>query len=212
MVAALTLWGLPTIYFLTHRITTPYYAIPATFGTALLLALGALTIECCSSPATSRPRSTVGIGLCGVALVLALFPGVAALKRSWFPTTRYAAPLERPARHFVLPTELSSEQAWVWADLLTGTLWYYANKPAFKVGFADPKTRALAYRFVYERGAHSIGFSGRGYHHSAKAARGEDLQIEQPVACGDFPAFDFHTTLAGVLGTTLVGDQVVQVC
>jgi hypothetical protein len=152
VVAALTLWWLPTIYFLTHRITTPYYAIPTTFGTALLLALGALTIECCSSPATSRPRSTVGIGLCGVALVLALFPGVAALKRSWFPTTRYAAPLERPARHFVLPTELSSEQAWVWADLLTGTLWYYANKPAFKVGFADPKTRALAYRFVHERG------------------------------------------------------------
>ena len=28
---------------------------------------------------------------------------------------------------------------------------------------------------------HSTGFSGKGYHRSAKASRGEDLQIEEPV-------------------------------
>ena len=64
----------------------------------------------------------------------------------------YAAPLERPAWHFMLPAELSEERAWIWADLLTGTLWYYANKPTFKIGFTDAKTRALAYRCVFERG------------------------------------------------------------
>jgi hypothetical protein len=52
----------------------------------------------------------------------------------------------------MLPTELSLAHAWVWADLLSGTLWYYANKPAFKIGFSDSKTRWLAYRFVFERG------------------------------------------------------------
>jgi hypothetical protein len=151
-VSALALWGLPTVYFLTHRIAIPYYSIPATFGTVLLLACGALTIECCSSPAPARTRSAVGVGLCWTALALALLPGVVTLTRAWGSYGRDAAPLERPARHFVLPTELSQEQAWVWADLLTGTLGYYANKPAFKIGFTDTETRALAYRFVFERG------------------------------------------------------------
>jgi hypothetical protein len=150
--SALTLWGLPTVYFLTHRITTSYYSIPATFGTALLLAFGVLTIECCSSPVASRHRSAIGVGLCWVALTLSLLPGAATLKRAWISYPRGSASLERTARHFVLHPELSAEQAWVWADLLTGTLWYYANKPAFKIGFADPERRALVYRFVFEHG------------------------------------------------------------
>jgi len=48
-------------------------------------------------------------------------------------------------------------------------------------------------------------------HRSSKASRRENLEIEQPVLCGDFASFDFYTTLAGVLGATLVRDQVVQV-
>jgi hypothetical protein len=87
-----------------------------------------------------------------LALALALLPGVATLKRARSAYIRHEVPIERPARHFVLPAELSEEHAWVWADILTGTLWYYANKPAFKIGFTDSETRALAYRFVFERG------------------------------------------------------------
>jgi hypothetical protein len=49
-------------------------------------------------------------------------------------------------------------------------------------------------------------------HRSANASRGEDLQIKEPVCCGDSSAFHFHTTLAGVLGSTLIRDEVVQVC
>jgi transposase len=30
---------------------------------------------------------------------------------------------------------------------------------------------------------HSTRFSGKGYHRSAKASRGEDLQVEHPVSC-----------------------------
>jgi len=52
----------------------------------------------------------------------------------------------------VLPADLSAEHAWVWADLLSGTFWYYGNKPAFKIGFTVPDTRALVYGFVSERG------------------------------------------------------------
>jgi hypothetical protein len=151
-VSALMLWGLPTVYFLTHHIAIAYYSIPATFGAVLLMALGALTIECCSTPAAWRTRSSRGGNLDWVALVLALLPGIVTLIPAWGAYARYAAPIERPARHVVFPAELSVEQAWVWADLLSGTFWYYASKPAFKIGFAVPETRALAYRFVFERG------------------------------------------------------------
>jgi hypothetical protein len=87
-----------------------------------------------------------------VALALALLPGIATLVPAWLAYVRDAAPIARPARHFVLPAELSAEHAWVWADLLSGTFWYYGNKPAFKIGFTVPDTRALVYGFVFERG------------------------------------------------------------
>ena len=47
---------------------------------------------------------------------------------------------------------------------------------------------------------------------SSKTARGEDLQIEHPVWCGYSPAFHFHPTLTGMLGSTLIWHQIVQVC
>jgi len=49
-------------------------------------------------------------------------------------------------------------------------------------------------------------------HSSSKASRREYLEIEQPSRVWDSASFDFHPTLAGVLGATLVGDQVVQMC
>jgi hypothetical protein len=58
---------------------------------------------------------------------------------------------------------------------------------------------------------HSTTFSGGVRHRSSKASRGEDLDIEEPVRGGYSPAFHFHPTLTGMHGTTLIGDQVVQV-
>ena len=58
--------------------------------------------------------------------------------------------------------------------------------------------------------SHSTQFSGGACHHSSKASRREDLQVEEPVTCRDFSSFNFHPTLRGMLGATLVGHQVVQ--
>src|SRR5438309_9679764 len=46
---------------------------------------------------------------------------------------------------------------------------------------------------------------------SSKASRGENLQVEHPVWCGDASAFHCHATLAGMLSPTLIGDQVIEV-
>jgi len=59
--------------------------------------------------------------------------------------------------------------------------------------------------------AHSTRFSGKGYHHSSKASGGEDLEVERPVSCRYASAFHFHATLTGVLGPTLIRDEVIQV-
>jgi len=53
--------------------------------------------------------------------------------------------------------------------------------------------------------AHSTRFRGGVWHRSSKAARCEDLQVEEPVACWDCSSFHFHATLARVLRPTLIG-------
>src|SRR5262249_31145750 len=51
----------------------------------------------------------------------------------------------------------------------------------------------------------------RGIPHSAKPSGGEELDVEKPVMCGYTPAFHFDPTLPGMLGSTLIRDQVIQV-
>src|SRR5687767_3486389 len=53
---------------------------------------------------------------------------------------------------------------------------------------------------------HSPGFSGKGCRRSSKASRRENLEVEEPVTCRDGASFDFHATLASMLGPTLIWD------
>jgi len=59
--------------------------------------------------------------------------------------------------------------------------------------------------------SHSTELRGGVCHSSSKAARREDLQIEQPILCWDFSSFYFYPTLTRMLGATLIRDQVVSV-
>ena len=81
-----------------------------------------------------------------------VYVGFAAVG-SWIGA--YTGPEPEHARThnpILLPSELVDDKAWIWADLLTGSLWYYANKPAFKIQFTDAETRAKIWKFVYDRG------------------------------------------------------------
>jgi hypothetical protein len=150
VLAVVLLWLIPICYFLTHRITGAHYMISSIFATLTLLGFGAFAIEI-TSPLASRfePRRIIS----WVALALILWPGAATLKRVWADRDIRPAP-ERSTTHapILLPSELVDNKAWIWADLLTGSLWYYANKPAFKIQFTDDETRAMLYKFVWDRG------------------------------------------------------------
>jgi hypothetical protein len=151
LASVLVVWGVPTVYFLTHPVSIPYYSIPATFGATMLLALGAFTIE---SRAADGKRP-IGRGEQGIrwwiALAVVFLPGTLAFGQALSSYARSPNPLPVQARPFALPADLAEAPAWVWADLLSGTFWYYAKKPAFKISFTNTETRALVYHFVFER-------------------------------------------------------------
>ena len=150
-VLAVALLWLPTLsYFLLHRINGAHYMTSAVFATLTLLGFGAFAMEVTSTVAPRfEPRRIIS----WLALALILWPGVATLNRVWAQRDLGPAP-ERATTHapILLPSELVDDKAWIWADLLTGSLWYYANKPAFKIQFTDEETRAKMFKFVWERG------------------------------------------------------------
>jgi hypothetical protein len=64
-------------------------------------------------------------------------------------------------------------------------------------------------KFLNEDLPHSTELRGEVCHRSAKASGGEDLQVEKPVSCWDCASFYLHATVAGMLGPTLIRDEVV---
>jgi hypothetical protein len=144
------IWIVSICYFLTHRITGPHYMISSIFATITLIGLGAFGIELTR---TVNPRFEPRKALTWVTLFLVLWPGLATLKHVWShrsvgPTPHRA--ITHPA--ILLPAELADDNAWIWADLLTGSLWYYANKPAFKIQFADREAQVMMFKFIFDRG------------------------------------------------------------
>src|SRR5215210_4984976 len=124
--------------------------VSSVFATVTLLGLGAFAMEITSTVAPRfEPRRIIS----WVALALILWPGAVTLNRVWAQRDLGPAP-ERATTHapILLPSELVDDKAWIWADLLTGSLWYYANKPAFKIQFTDEEIRAKMFKFVWERG------------------------------------------------------------
>ena len=51
---------------------------------------------------------------------------------------------------------------------------------------------------------HSTEFSGGACYCSSKSPGGEDLEIEEPILCGDCASFHFHPAEASVLGAPLI--------
>lgn len=149
LTAAFVMWSIPTVYFLTHQYVQHYYLAPSSFGTALLLALGALAIETQRLRTGKLSGRSLPRAIQIVALVLAVAPGLVAIQHAW---SNYERPtLARRPPRFVMPAELADQRAWIWADDMSGTLWYYARKPAHKINSTNKETRELVFRLVSDR-------------------------------------------------------------
>jgi len=146
--AAGVIWLLSLSYFVTHKIYAAHYMIPSVLAAVALLAFGAFSLDVTSKFQFDRRRA-----ISWVALVLILSPGLVVAKKAWRLRSQPHGAVEATTHApILLPAELADDKAWIWADYLTGTLWYYANKPAFKIHFTDDSTRAMLFRFVFERG------------------------------------------------------------
>jgi hypothetical protein len=156
--SAFAVYAVPTAYFLTQKMTGLHYLMSQTFGLVVLCGFGALAIE---SARTRQDEGGMRLGgarlaAAAFAFVLALTPAAFVLSRAWTMREKASQTTAvQPLAHtpVVLPAELADERAWVYADLLTGTIWYYARKPAFRIHFGhSAEARALVYRFAHERG------------------------------------------------------------
>lgn len=148
--SVLVLWGVPTAYFLTHPIAIHYYAIPAAWGAVLFLACGAWVRETCGQPVKTPVRENSKLLWLG--LLLAFTPGLAVLRQAYLLRPPAMAVTETPPRFVSVPDELTDARAWVWAGETSGTLWYYAGVPGYKMFWAAPSIRTLIYGFAQARG------------------------------------------------------------
>src|SRR5262245_27435239 len=76
---------------------------------------------------------------------------------------------------------------------------------------ADPGLDRICRAAAGQDFPHSTGLCGEACPHSSEASRGEDLDIEEPVSGWDYSTLHFHSTLPGMLGSSLIGDQVIEV-
>lgn len=140
VVAAVVTWAVPMAYFLTHRITTHYYAIPSNYAVLWLAAFGVLMVE---RQATDFRRSR---------LLLAAAAGVVlAFQAGGLYSTVPSNP-QPPAEEPDLPADFRQGRPWVCGDMTTSTVVYYADLPAYKVAFGDPEVRHLFYTHTFRSG------------------------------------------------------------
>jgi hypothetical protein len=132
---ALACYLLSLIYFCTHSIRIPYYMLPASVMTLCLLVFDILE----ERPVDNGRELTVARSV-GLVAPLLIF----AIVRCAFVTAR--------PHKAVLPDEVRAPQSIVWADLTNGTSFYYQNKYAAKINFADPCMQGRLVHEVSARG------------------------------------------------------------
>lgn len=147
-VAAVLIWLLPAGFFVLHDVAVHYYLLIPLFLSALWLGLNAAEEE----PARLGPG----------AVAVALIPGLVTL--GWAGSTLGLAskPFQYESGFFpalargretrpAFPPELLEPRAWVYAYLMTGSLWYYAGKSSFEILNLPPRARLSLYQLAYDR-------------------------------------------------------------
>jgi len=138
------LWFLvPTAYFATHKVATPYYQFPTLFITLLAMAL------LLRQPGAITNRGG-NILLQSGAWILAALLIARALFLPW-PSPELERQSAKP--DVTPPAALRDPHAWILADRLSGALWYYDGIPSLNITGLDAPTRAAFFKYLQARGA-----------------------------------------------------------
>lgn len=130
----LLVWLPSLLFFLTHTVAETYYLVP----TFVAMAATSTWFAFREGSAVARSRTALGLALLAPWLSGSA-PDIAAGGR--FEPLKPSDEARQYAREGI-PAELLQSRAWIWSDLYSGTFWYYAGKPAFKIAFGA--TRQLS--------------------------------------------------------------------
>jgi hypothetical protein len=142
-IGVLSIWLASVLFFLTHSVTAFYYIALPSFACALAISFVVLMFEQDLKPRVSgatKPRALLFFSILAVMGCAAI-----GMRRELLPEAR------GPNWPTVIPEELRSPKAWIWADLTSGSFWYYGSRPAFKASFASSDIREIASHFISER-------------------------------------------------------------
>lgn len=136
------------IYFLTSSIKNIHFLLPGVLIIACIVAFALL------QPGKGKPERRYSLRspyllILLIAFMLPSYISLAHFCRAWRDWT-----LENPDTIPIiqLPAELVKPNAWLWADLYTGTVRYYTGKPAFKIVTNSSKLREQLYHFLAREG------------------------------------------------------------
>jgi hypothetical protein len=147
LIGAAVLFVVPTLFYLTHTTTTPYYQLPTVLVTVLAVALGLAVGGRQHVPSAAQlPR-----GAALLLLLALLTPGTAHIVIACIPPTLQHVD-NAPAHNLVLPQVVLQPDVWIYGERFTGTLWYFHGIHAQNLLQGTPQTRYLLYRFAFDRG------------------------------------------------------------
>lgn len=125
------------VYFFSHPVQNPYYMAPGSLFVICFGLFGFIEARSLDSDGPAR-LSPVGAGLAIVTIATIL--GVQVLMAPSHPVA------------VTLPPEVVDPAAIVWADLTSGTTFYYNGKYAAKLGFGSPCVQDRMVEAVYRSG------------------------------------------------------------
>lgn len=156
------IWGVSTVFFITHVPAVLYYLVPAHL-TAAWLIMGSVWLEeyfprynKMDLQHPSQERSSARPFVQAISLIplgIIFYIGIFQFIKEPKPTPLSVGFEAQAFNIKAIPQELLFPNAWIWSDSANGAFWYTARKAAFKLSYgASPVLRAQLFKDLDRRG------------------------------------------------------------
>lgn len=149
LVGALLCWLLPCLYFVTHQVVVPYYSTPGVMACLFLITFYFSTE---SSEQIQEYASPQALWQKVVLFLIFVLPFGALIERARLQLPYSPLPSRPGPAQFKVPNLLLDDATWILADVMSGTFYYFAAKPAFKVSVGSPRARRQFYQMIQKEG------------------------------------------------------------